>query len=134
MIYVLDSSAMIAWLRDEVGADVLDQMIIDPGNACFAHSVNLCEVYYDTLRFAGEQAADEAMIDLATVKVTERNDMDSAFWQAAAKLKATYRRVSLADCFALTLSQRLGGTLVTSDHHELDPIAQTGLFAISFFR
>lgn len=28
---------MIAWLRDEVGAEIVEQMILDPGNACFAH-------------------------------------------------------------------------------------------------
>lgn len=134
MIYVLDSSAMIAWLRDEVGAEIVEQMILDPGNACFAHSVNLCEVYYDTLRFAGEQAADEAMIDLALVKITERNDLDSSFWQQAAKLKAVHRRISLADCFAVTLTRRLNGILVTSDHHEMDAIAQTGICPILFFR
>jgi predicted nucleic acid-binding protein len=134
MIYILDANALIAWLRDETGADAVLQIIQDINNTCFAHAANLCEVYYDVMRVGGEQAADEAMIDLVSVNITERNDLDSAFWQEAAKLKAVHRRVSLADCFGVVLTRRLGGTLVTSDHHEMDVIAQAGICPIVFFR
>lgn len=45
MIYVLDASAMIAWLRNEPGADVVDDAIRDLGSQCLAHAINLCKVY-----------------------------------------------------------------------------------------
>lgn len=134
MIYVLDANAMIALANDELGADVIEGYLADPAHTCFAHAVNLCEVLYDGLRRGSQAEALAALQELYDLGVTLRNDMDEVFWHEAAKLKAAYRRVALADCFALTLSQRLGGALVTSDHHELDPLAQTGLFAISFFR
>ena len=134
MIYVLDANAMIAWLRNEQGADAVRGFLEEIHSACFAHAVNLCEVYYDVLRVSGQPFADEAMIDLATVGITTRNDLDTAFWQEAAKLKAIHRRVSLADCFAITLTQRLSSVLVTSDHHEMDAIAQAGICSISVFR
>ncbi len=66
--------------------------------------------------------------------VLVRADFDEAFWQEAGRLKAVHRRVSLADCFGLTLTERTGGTFVTSDHHELEPLAQAGICSISFFR
>lgn len=134
MIYVLDANAMIALAKNEPGADVIEDYLADPVNTCFAHAVNLCEVLYDGLRRGSQAEALAALRELYDLGVTPRSDMDEAFWHEAARLKAIYRRVSLADCFALTLSQQLGGTFVTSDHHELDPIAQTGLFAINFFR
>lgn len=34
--------------------------------------------------------------------------------------------ISPVDCFAITLTNRPGGTLLTSDHHELDAIAGGG--------
>ncbi len=46
MIYVLDACAMIAYLNDEPGADVVEAAMIDPMNQCYAHAVNLCEVFY----------------------------------------------------------------------------------------
>jgi hypothetical protein len=66
--------------------------------------------------------------------VSERSDLDTAFWQEAGKLKAVHRRVSLANCLAVALTLRTGGSLVTSDHHELDPLAALGVCPIIFFR
>jgi predicted nucleic acid-binding protein len=43
-------------------------------------------------------------------------------------------RISLADCFALALAERVGGTLVTSDHHEFDPIVPLAICPILFIR
>ena len=47
MIYILDACAMIAFLRGEAGAEVVAEILRDPGDQCFAHAINLCEVYYD---------------------------------------------------------------------------------------
>ena len=43
--------------------------------------------------------------------------MDSEFWREVGRLKAVHRRVSLADCCALTLASRLGASLVSADRH-----------------
>ena len=64
MIYVLDASAIIAWLRAEPGADVVDAAIRDLNSQCLAHAINLCEVYYDAHRNAGEAHADSIINDL----------------------------------------------------------------------
>lgn len=40
--------------------------------------------------------------------------MDSEFWRAVGRLKGLYRRVSLADCCAFVLANRLGASLVKS--------------------
>jgi predicted nucleic acid-binding protein len=133
MIYVLDACTMIALLRREPGEDVVWAHLSDPNNTCFAHAINLCEVYYDFHRDAGAAAAENAIEDLKALKVIERSDFDEAFWKDAGKLKAR-GKVSLADCMAITLTNRLGGVLLTSDHHELDAVAAAGVCSITFIR
>lgn len=133
MIYVLDSSAMIALANDEPGSDVVEALLTDPQNRCYAHAINLCEVFYDSYRRSSEARASELITELLE-DVIERRDLDGTFWQHVGKLKAIHRKVSLADCFALSLTLRLGGELVTSDHHELDALAAAGVCPIKFFR
>jgi PIN domain nuclease of toxin-antitoxin system len=47
MIYVLDACAMIALLLREPGEEVVWAHLLEKDATCFAHSVNLCEVFYD---------------------------------------------------------------------------------------
>ncbi len=53
MIYVLDACAMIAYLRNEVGRDVVEAVLIDSSGLCMAHAINLCEVFYEFHRAGG---------------------------------------------------------------------------------
>ncbi len=133
MIYVLDASAIIAWLRNEPGAAVVEAAVRDVNAPCLVHGINLCEVYYDAYRNAGEAHAESVIIDLAKAGVVERNDFDQTFWKDAGKLKAG-GGVSLADCLAITLTNRTSGVLLTSDHHEMDKVAAAGICPITFIR
>jgi PIN domain nuclease of toxin-antitoxin system len=133
LIYVLDASAMLAYLNGEPGSVVVDRLLRDPQHDCYAHAINLCEVYYDFMRRADEPTAEQAIADLLSVGVNERDDLDPAIWREAGKLKAG-RRLSLADALGLSLTQRLGAEFVTSDHHELDALASTAAYAILFIR
>lgn len=134
MIYILDASAIIAYLRGEPGADVVSSILVEPADVCLAHTLNLCEVYYDFYRSNGEMAARDAINDILALGVQVRDDLSSEFWQAAGALKATHRRISLADCFAVILAQTVGGSVLTSDHHEFDPLAARGVCAFAFIR
>jgi predicted nucleic acid-binding protein len=134
MNYVLDSNAMIAYLRDETGADVVEGFLLDPGSTGFAHSINLCEVYYDAVRMSGETDALSALNTLANLRITFREDMDAAMWQDAGRIKAIHRRIALADCFCIALARRLNGSVITSDHREFDPLIPLGLCQIHFIR
>jgi predicted nucleic acid-binding protein len=133
MNYALDASAMVALLRNEPGAEVVRQLLRDTVNTCYAHAVNLCEVYYGFARALGEPAAQDVVQDLYAVRVLPREDMDQAFWQDVGRLKAS-GGVSLADCFGIALARRVGGELVTSDHHEMAPILPLGLCPVLFIR
>lgn len=133
MIYILDACAMIAFLRGEPGADIVEQALLDTSGQCMAHSMNMCEVFYLFHRDGGKDVADEAIEDLRGLGLVERGDMDETFWKEAGKLKAQ-GKISLADCYAIALTNRVGGTLLTSDHHEMDPLAAPGVCPITFIR
>jgi PIN domain nuclease of toxin-antitoxin system len=133
MIYVLDASAMLAYLHAEAGADVVENALLDTGGQCLAHSVNMCEVYYVVHKDSDEATADAAISDFRTLGVVERSDFDEAFWKEAGKLKAG-GKISLPDCYGLTLTNRMGGTFLTADHGELDKVAAAGTCSITFIR
>lgn len=134
MIVVLDASAISAYLKGEAGADINKQYVELGAHQLYIHALNLCEVYCGTLREAGEDAAEKVISDLIALGVKERDDLDPTFWRVAADLKAKYRRVSLADCCALSLSSRLGAVLATADRHEMQVLADEGSQRIEFIR
>jgi predicted nucleic acid-binding protein len=133
MIYVLDAPALIALLRQEPAWEVVEGLLVDPDHTCFAHAVNLCEVYYDFARALDERTAQNAIQDLYAAGIVPREDMDQSFWQDVGHLKSSIR-ASLADCFGVAMARRVNAELVTSDHRELEPVAQQGLCLVRFFR
>jgi PIN domain nuclease of toxin-antitoxin system len=132
MTGVFDASALIAFLRDEPGAEVVQNLL--SLSSRHLHALNLCEVYYDFWRAADKTAAESAIKDLIVLGVEERNDMDSEFWRKVGELKAIYRKVSLADCCGLALANRLGATFVSADRHELEPLLAAGICRIELIR
>jgi PIN domain nuclease of toxin-antitoxin system len=134
MTTVLDASALIAFLAMEQGALVVRQALRDTSSVCYAHAVNLCEVYYHVARIRDLPTAARASQLLAAAGVIVREDMDSVFWQDAGQLKAMLARVSLADCFCLALARRTGGEVLTADHHEFDALVPQGICPIRFIR
>jgi len=91
MTLVLDACAIIAYLRDEEGADVVESVLLGD-NACVAHAVNVCEVYYDCLRRDDTAQTDEFLEDLASIGLITREDMDAAFWKMAGGYKGSNRK------------------------------------------
>ena len=133
MIYVLDASAMLAYLRGEAGADIVENAILDTTGQCMAHSINLCEVYYIVHRDTNETTAETAIGDFKRLGVVEHSDFDEALWKEAGKLKAG-GGISLPDCIGVALTNRVGGTFLTADHGELDKIVAVGICSITFIR
>jgi len=121
--YVLDACALIAYLRDEPGADRIADIFDDAQHTTFIHAITLGEVYYDTHRFSGVETAQQVLTDIPNLPVTVVRDLSNTLLTNAGNFKATHR-ISYADAFVLALAQQHGGSVVTSDHHEFDPIAE----------
>jgi PIN domain nuclease of toxin-antitoxin system len=134
MKVILDACAVIALVKDEAGAEIVEEYLLGNDYECMIHSVNLCEVYYGFLRSDGEEFTKEIINKLQNSNVSFRSDLTMDFWQQLARYKASIRRLSLADCFALTLANREQGLLVTSDRKEFEPVVPLNICAIHFIR
>ena len=133
-LYVFDSCAVVALLQGEPGAELVAGILKNSRNRCLIHAVNACEVYYDIYRRGGEEDASALEESLTNAGIELVEAIPSTLWRTAGKLKAEWRRVSLADCLAIALALLENGTLLTTDHHELDRIAQAAICPIRFIR
>lgn len=133
MNLVLDASALIAYLEDEPGAELVEGLLSSLTDVSFVHSINLCEVYYGARREHGEQAAQAAIAELRKTGLSMREDMDEDLWKDAGRFKADYRRISLADCVCAALARRLGGEVVTADR-DYEPLKDAGVCQVRFIR
>lgn len=129
MKYILDSCALIAFIRDEDGACAVEEILLDGSATVMMHALNVCEVYYDCLRAAGAEHAERIVASLVSGNLIIREDMDAPFWKFAGTVKAR-GRISLADSFAVALAAREEAVLVTSDHHEFDPFVTKDDFPV----
>lgn len=128
--YVFDACALLAYFRNEPGADAVQELLWD----CIGcvHVVNLCEVYYVLLRETTEDEAQAIVDDIASTGIHFHDWIDTAFWRQVGRYKAVLP-MSLADCFCLTLATQEGAAIVTSDH-EFDVVAQRGICPVTFIR
>jgi PIN domain nuclease of toxin-antitoxin system len=133
VIYVLDACAIIAYLRDEPGAEIVENFLSLEPPSCRIHAINLCEVYYDFLRVSGESVASSAVDQLRAAGVFICEDMDEAFWQQAGRYKVSFR-MSLADAFLASFAERFSAEVVTCDREEFEPVAKSGALKVNFIR
>ncbi|MDX6767268.1 MAG: PIN domain-containing protein [Candidatus Methylacidiphilales bacterium] len=113
---VFDSYALLAYLRNEPGADTV-QAILEKaggrGSNVMMSEVNYAEVQYITRRKSGEHAWDQVAASLETLPIefipTSRDLADTA---ASFKVE---NRLSLADAFAAALAKQKKAGLVTGD-------------------
>jgi hypothetical protein len=111
----------------------VEYLLDDPNMVCYAHAVNLVEVYYDALRHGTSADARGVLATLRADGVINRRDMNEPFLRSVGALKVL-GRLSLADCFCIALSQTLSADLYTSDHHEFDRLVPLRLCSIVFIR
>ncbi|HEY7030017.1 MAG TPA: type II toxin-antitoxin system VapC family toxin [Thermomicrobiales bacterium] len=133
MTYVYDACALIAFLKREPGSQVVDRLLGDAKSSHVIHASNLCEIYYDFIRASSLADANLALRTISQLGVRARATMDERLWKQAGQLKAN-GGLSIADCFAVALTRRVRGELVTADHREFDPLAQQGICKVVFIR
>lgn len=125
---------MLAYLRDEPGANAVEDLLADDNVACMAHAINLCEVYYKLRRYEDEGEVRSALREFGDMGLVVREDLDEAFWLAVGRHKAAMKSVPLADCFVVALANRTGAEAVTADHPDFDHIKEQGICRVNFIR
>lgn len=111
--YVLDSFAVLAYLQDEPGAQLVETLLADKESVVFLCAINLGEVYYITHRERGEAEAERVLLVMEQLPIKEVLPNRALILQAA-RIKAQYT-VSYADAFVAALAEQLAATVVTGD-------------------
>jgi ribonuclease VapC len=115
-VRALDSYSIIAYVEGEAGKDTMIEVFRsarDSGRHCLLSVVNWGEVYYITLREAGQQKADEVAHLIHTLPI-HLVPVDLELAKQAAIFKAS-KKMSYADCFAAALAKHRRVELVTGD-------------------
>lgn len=131
--HVIDACALIAYLNDEDGAAVIED-IFSSNNEIFMSVVNLYEVCYDAARTSGrEQSVAEILETARQLPIVIVWEINNELLQAAARFKMNYK-ISLADSFALGLANVLDALIVSADHYGFEPVVKTGEVSVLWFR
>ena len=113
---VLDSFALVAYFRDEPGADTVESLLVAAARkntSLYMTDVNYAEVKYSIIRKDGLIAWTEASKILTGLPI-EFLPTSRALADDAADLKARHR-LSVADAFAAALARSKKADLVTGD-------------------
>ena len=129
---ILDACALIAYMRNESGAEMVRRALAAPKTKVLIHAVNLYEVFYDTYRQQpGLAHLVPEFAKKAGIQIFGR--IDHRLMEEAAMLKVSFR-MSLADSIALGLSRKLKAPLLSADRHEFAAVAQAGIAEVKFIR
>lgn len=115
--FVLDSYSLLAFFRDEPGADAVEKLLNEAAedkHELYITVVNVGEVYYMSCRKDSVAKANqvwEAMRKFPLHFIEIGMDLSLA----AAKIKANYK-LSYADAFAAAVTIQKKATLVTGDN------------------
>lgn len=129
---VFDASALIAWLKGEPGAALVEELLDDADVPRYVHAVNLLEAFVYFARNSDVLTARQAIADMRAVGLEERTDLDTAFCEDVAALKADHH-VALGDCCGLALARRMNA-VVTADRGELRTPKDANVCSITFIR
>jgi predicted nucleic acid-binding protein len=113
---VLDTSACVAFLENESGADKVEAYLLaarDGLVAVHVSFVTLTEVEYNTTREQGAAVASQALSRMRAWPVRWHHS-DDELCAAAARFKVA-GKISFADAFVAATAQRLGAVLIHKD-------------------
>ena len=128
---VLDTSAVLAFIYQEVGADRVAEAFM--GDVALIRAVNVLEVYYHLLHYHDEIDVESALELLKDYGVVTIEDVSLPMLRVAARLKAK-GSVALGDVFAIALAMRMNIPVLTSDRSEFGAFAASGKVAVEFIR
>jgi predicted nucleic acid-binding protein len=113
---LLDSYAILLWIQDEPGAQVIEDLLLSArkGEIALAVSeINLGEVYYKCIRRTGKNRAIEILEQFSLLPI-EIVPVDWNLIRKASEIKAEIP-IAYADCFAIATALIKEATVITGD-------------------
>jgi predicted nucleic acid-binding protein len=126
---VFDTEAIIAYLYDEPGKDVVAEYLADVRNGALSGlltETNAAEVFYLVARFEGvddKPTADSLRTADRDIRALERwgLQIEPANWRVAAEVKAD-GHISIADAHAVALAAETDATLLVGADDDFDKL------------
>ncbi len=115
-VKVLDSFALVAYFRDEPGAEMVENLLVTAGkkdSPLHMTDVNYAEVKYSIVKKDGAEAWKEAAKILQGLPI-DFHSTTRTLADTAADFKARFK-ISLANAFAAALAKEKRAELVTRD-------------------
>ena len=135
-LFILDACALLAVLAMEKGAENirnLFQKAVDNQAVLMMNKFNFLEVYYKIYKAYGKADADNLFKTIEQMPITIKDTLTNEVFKEAGRLKSKYK-LSLADSIVVAESIINKGSLVTADHHEIEPIETAEKINITWFR
>jgi predicted nucleic acid-binding protein len=114
--FVLDTSALLAFMQDEAGAERVERILMSARERRCAISISfisLAEIYYVSSHESGRSEALEAVVHVKALPLTVVESSER-LTLSAGNIKANHR-LSLADAFIAATALQTGATLVHKD-------------------
>ena len=124
MIFVLDACALISFLNDEPGADIVGDLLdkaADGEIEVCMNIVNLIEVHYGNIRGIGQERATFILEHIFASPIQVVSVFSYKIFRESSRMKAAHK-CSIADAIGLATAMELSAQFVTSDHHELEAV------------
>jgi len=112
--FVLDTSALLAFMTGEEGADTVERILLGKENRLFIPWAVLFEIYYVTKRTRGDKEADKRFVLIKELPVSVLWHMEEPDVLTSARIKAQFR-VSFADSIIAAMALRQDAILVHKD-------------------
>ncbi len=119
--FVLDTSALFAYMADEPGAELVGQILRDAKSSVHIPWPVLFEIYYTTRRRIGEREADRRYALVKELPAEIGWTVDEPRLLAAARIKSRFP-LSFADAVIAAAAEQAGAILVHKDP-EFDALA-----------
>ena len=130
-VRVLDSWAVVAWIRDEPAAGAVEDILADAEAGTYTLLMswyNVAETFYSVAKRSNLQIAEEFMVRLPSlpIRIVLPNEDDI---MAAARIKANHA-LAFGDAFAIALALTNHASVITGDDEirrcELVPVDWVG--------
>ena len=135
-LFILDACALIALLAGESGAEKVRDIIqdtIDEKAAVKINQINLLEVYYHIINIYDQNKADEMLKIIRKFPIEIIIGLDDSTFNEAGRIKSKYK-IPLGDSIVVAECIIRKGTLVTSDHSDLEKMENAEKIMINWFR